>query len=89
MTAPGTISWLIEHEHELHAHCGSCDRWRKIDLERFVMLGEGDRHLPVKVRWSECARLGVIQVRPVMPKWGNARGGVMPPTHGVTAQRDT
>jgi len=48
----GTLAGLHQHNHELHAYCVACDRWREIPLAELVAAGLGDRRLPIKLRCS-------------------------------------
>ena len=68
----GSIAGLHQHNHELHAYCGRCDRWRVLDLEAMVRQGRGNVRLPIRVRCRDCGAVGQLQVRPPMP----ARGSV-------------
>jgi hypothetical protein len=75
----GTIGGLYEREHELHAYCGTCDRWAVLDLGAMVRAGQGDRRLPLKVRCRWCGAAGTLQVRPPMPE-RSSTGWIAPPT---------
>jgi hypothetical protein len=77
----GSVRGLLEHDHELHAYCARCGRWRELDLGRMVALGQGDRRLPLRVRCLRCREIGLIQVRPPMPTRSPA-GWINPPTRG-------
>jgi len=68
----GSIAGLLAREHELHAYCCRCDRWRVLDLAQMVRQGRGDIRLPLRVRCRDCGAPGQLQVRPPMP----ARGSV-------------
>jgi hypothetical protein len=74
----GTIAGLHEREHELHAYCLHCDRWRVLDLEGMVRRGLGARRLPLTVRCRECGEVGTLQVRPPMPA-RSSTGWISPP----------
>lgn len=68
----GSIAGLHDRNHELHAYCSCCDRWRVLDLAAMVRQGRGAVRLPLRVRCKECGTTGQLQVRPPMP----ARGSV-------------
>jgi RNase P subunit RPR2 len=72
----GNIAGLYAHDHELHAYCSSCDRWRALNLEWLVRQGKGDVRLPIRVRCRDCGEIGQLQVRPPMPKWKNTNGWI-------------
>jgi hypothetical protein len=36
----GRIAGLYEREHELHAYCWRCDRWRALDLASLIRAGQ-------------------------------------------------
>jgi hypothetical protein len=74
----GSIAGLHERQHELHAYCHPCDRWRALDLALMIRRGLGDRRLPLAVRCSECGEPGMLQVRPPMPPRGST-GWMAPP----------
>lgn len=63
----GTLAGLHEHQHELHAYCPRCDRWRTLPLAELVAAGFGSRRLPVKVRCRDCGETGQPRVRPPVP----------------------
>ena len=73
----GSLAGLHRHQHELHAYCPSCARWREIPLAELVAAGLGERRLPLKVRCRVCGKLGRLQVRPPSPTRGP--GGWMEP----------
>jgi len=75
----GSIAGLHAHQHQLHALCLRCDRWRALDLEGMVRQGLGARRLPLVVRCRECSEPGQLQVRPPVPTRG-ATGWIAPPT---------
>jgi hypothetical protein len=77
----GSIAGLRERQHELHAYCGRCDRWRVLDLVLLVRRGLGDRRLPLRVRCLRCGEIGTLQVRPPMPA-RSASGWISPPDAG-------
>ena len=64
----GSVYGLLARDHEVHAYCSQCERWRKVDLAHLVLLGQGDRRLPFRVRCLQCHQLGVVQIRPPMPQ---------------------
>ena len=78
----GSVRGLLEHDHELHAYCGTCDRWAELDLGAMVREGRGERRLPLPVRCRWCGAAGQLQVRPPMPTRSPA-GWISPPTRGV------
>jgi hypothetical protein len=41
---------LHARQHELHAYCVACDRWRELPLAELVAAGHGERRLPIPVR---------------------------------------
>ena len=49
----GSIASLRAHDHELHAFCGTCDRWAVIALGAMVRAGHSDRRATVVS--SSCA----------------------------------
>jgi hypothetical protein len=63
----GTIAGLHGRNHELHAYCLRCDRWRVLDLAALVRAGQGERRLPLCVRCRFCGERGGVQVRPPAP----------------------
>jgi hypothetical protein len=73
-----SVAGLHERQHELHAYCHRCDRWRALDLEKLVRQGNGSRRLPFTVRCISCGNCGMLQVRPPMPQRSSA-GWTMPP----------
>jgi hypothetical protein len=77
----GSIAGLHEREHELHAYCHRCDRWRVLDLALMVRRGLGERRLPRTVRCLRCGEVGTLQVRPPMPA-RSSTGWIAPPVHG-------
>jgi len=74
----GTVAGLHGRQHELHAFCPACDRWRALDLGTMVRQGFGSRRLPLVVRCEHCGERGQLQVRPPMPARGSA-GWIAPP----------
>jgi hypothetical protein len=74
----GTIAGLHERQHELHAWCSRCERWRALDLERLVREGLGGRRLPLRVRCQGCGEPGTLQVRPPMPTRLSSAGWTLP-----------
>jgi RNase P subunit RPR2 len=72
----GNIAGLYEHDHQLHAYCPSCDRWRVLNLEWLVRQKKGEIRLPIRVRCRDCGEIGQLQVRPPRPKWNNANGWI-------------
>lgn len=74
----GSISGLLEHEHELHAYCPRCERWLALDLQRMVREGKGSLRLPFTVRCRGCGDAGQLQVRPPVPTRSQA-GWIAPP----------
>ena len=74
----GSIAGLHEHDHELHAYCHRCDRWRVLPLGQWVSEGRGSLRLPVTVRCRDCGAVGQLQVRPPMPSHPRAAGWVQP-----------
>ena len=78
----GSIAGLHQREHELHAYCARCDRWRALDLGAMVRRGLGERRLPLTVRCLRCGEEGMLQVRPPMPA-RSSTGWIAPPAlHG-------
>jgi len=73
-----TVAGLHERQHELHAFCLRCDRWRNLDLEVMVSAGKGAMRLPLRVRCRDCGELGQLQVRPPMPA-RSSTGWIAPP----------
>ena len=73
----GSIAGLHQHNHELHAYCPCCDRWRVLPLAELVAAGQGERRLPIRVRCHTCGEIGQLQVRPPVPTRGP--GGWMQP----------
>lgn len=74
----GTISGLLEHDHELHAYCPHCQRWRVLNLEAMVRSGRGLQRLPFTVRCRDCGQIGQLQVRPPTPT-RSTTGWITPP----------
>ena len=74
----GTVAGLHERQHELHAYCRHCDRWRVLDLARMVREGRGRLRLPLTVRCRACGEAGTVQVRPPMPQRASL-GWIAPP----------
>ncbi len=74
----GTLAGLLERQHELHAYCGRCDRWRTLDLHRLVTVGLGAKRLPLRARCHVCGEAGQLQVRPPMPT-RTSSGWIAPP----------
>jgi hypothetical protein len=70
----GSVAGLHEHDHELHAFCGRCDRWGLLPLERLIAQGKGSLRPPIRVRCRDCGEAGQIQVRPPIPEWTNSNG---------------
>lgn len=44
----GNITGLHERQHELHAYCPTCDRWRVLPLATMIAAGLGERRLQVR-----------------------------------------
>lgn len=63
----GSIDGLHEHQHELHAYCLRCDRWRVLDIAGMVSQGKESPRLPITVRCCDCGNPGQLQVRPPSP----------------------
>jgi RNase P subunit RPR2 len=63
----GSIAGLHGHQHELHAYCPRCDRWRVLPLERMVSEGKESMRMPTRVLCRDCGEVGRLQVRPPMP----------------------
>ncbi len=74
----GTIAGLHERQHEVHAYCVRCARWRVLNLQRLIAIGKGEVRLPLRVRCLRCRALGRVQIRPPMPRHSTASGWVMP-----------
>jgi hypothetical protein len=74
----GTLAGLFDRQHELHAYCRRCDRWRTLDLQGLVARGFGTRRLPLRVRCHACGEAGQLQVRPPMPQRASS-GWIAPP----------
>jgi hypothetical protein len=72
----GTLGGLFEHQHELHAYCLRCDRWRVLPLARMVAQGKGSLRLPLRMRCRDCGQTGQLQVRPPMPSHPRASGWI-------------
>ncbi len=70
----GSIAGLLEHHHELHAHCQWCSRWSVLPLADLVASGRGPLRLPFTVRCRDCGKTGRLQVRPPMPLHPRAVG---------------
>jgi RNase P subunit RPR2 len=74
----GCISGLHERQHELHAYCCRCSRWRVLDLALMVRAGQGAMRMLLRVRCRECGEVGQLQVRPPMPTRAST-GWIAPP----------
>jgi hypothetical protein len=74
----GSIAGLLEHDHQLHAYCSHCERWRMLDLAEMVCAGKGFLRLPFRVRCHACGKTGQLQVRPPVPTRSQA-GWITPP----------
>ena len=70
----GSIAGLLNHEHELHAYCHSCNRWSVLPLANLVAQGRGSLRLPFTVRCRVCGETGRLQVRPPVPSHPRAVG---------------
>jgi RNase P subunit RPR2 len=74
----GSLAGLFRRQHELHAYCLRCDRWRVLDLAALVEAGQGERRLPLCVRCRVCGEQGRVQVRPPAPTRSSS-GWIAPP----------
>jgi len=45
----GTLADLLEHDHELAAYYGSCDRWSVLPLAELVAQGKGSPRHRIRV----------------------------------------
>ena len=59
-----TIRDLQRRDHQLHAYCHLCDRWRVLDIDGMVREGRGGFGPPIAVRCPDCGELGIVKVRP-------------------------
>lgn len=75
----GSIAGLHDRQHELHAYCVRCDRWRELELSLLIARGLGARRLPLRVRCTGCGEAGVLQVRPPVPTRATS-GWILPPS---------
>jgi hypothetical protein len=61
----GSLAALHVRQHEIHAYCWTCERWRVLDLHRLIAIGKGETRLPL--RCLRCGEPGQVQIRPPMP----------------------
>lgn len=57
------IELLRHREHQLHAYCHLCDRWRVLNLDDMLSQWRGLEYAPAEVRCSECSGFGILKVR--------------------------
>jgi hypothetical protein len=58
-----TIERLREREHQLHAYCHVCDRWRVLDLDAMLQQWATLVAAPTEVQCPECGAFGILKVR--------------------------
>jgi hypothetical protein len=58
-----TIERLREREHQLHAYCHHCDRWRVLDLADMLSRWQGLVLAPTEVPCADCGELGLLRIR--------------------------
>lgn len=61
-----TIERLRSREHQLHAYCHVCDRWKVLDLDEMLALWNGLTHAPTEVQCEDCGQFGLLRVRNVV-----------------------
>ena len=60
---------LYEHDHQIAAYCGVCQRWRTLGLLDFVRMGKAEQLVSeLSLRCGDCGERGSIQVRPPHPE---------------------
>ena len=57
------IELLRDREHQLHAYCHLCDRWRVLSLDDMLSQWRGHAHAPSEVQCPECGEFGILKVR--------------------------
>ena len=73
MISMRTIEELHSHNHTLALYCLSCDRWGKVDLDRLIQFGKGDKPVTeARFRCRDCGEIVEKQVRPPVPSLGEA-----------------
>jgi len=60
---PVTIEQLRSREHQLHAYCPACDRWKVLNLDEMLTLWRALEHAPAEVQCTECGHFGLLRVR--------------------------
>ena len=60
---PVTIEQLQSREHQLHAYCPACDRWKVLNLDEMLTLWRALEHAPTEVQCTECGHFGLLRVR--------------------------
>ena len=58
-----TIERLRDREHQLHAYCHICERWKVLNLDDMLLQWGGLAHAPSEVQCSECGQFGMLKVR--------------------------
>jgi hypothetical protein len=58
-----TIERLRDREHQLHAYCHLCDRWRVLNLDDMLRQWHGMASAPHEVQCSACGQMGILKVR--------------------------
>jgi hypothetical protein len=58
-----TLERLREREHQLHAYCHLCDRWRVLNLDDMLQQWRGLACAPDEVPCTACGQMGILKVR--------------------------
>ena len=58
-----TLERLREREHELHAYCHLCDRWRVLNLDDMLQQWRGLECVPEEVPCTACGQMGILKAR--------------------------
>jgi len=73
MISMGTIEELHSHNHTLALYCVSCNRWGDANLDWMIQMGKGNQAvIEIKFRCKDCGKIVEKQVRPPVPKLGQA-----------------
>jgi hypothetical protein len=57
------IEQLRAGEHQLHAYCHLCDRWRVLDRDDMLSQWRGLAWTPSEVQCADCGEYGILKVR--------------------------
>jgi len=80
-----TVEDLLNQQHTLALYCAACDRWAVADLDSLIIAGLGHRQITrTQFRCADCGSLAEKQLRPPVPRIGDAVPWTGPGSVGAT-----